>query len=273
MKLKGNQPLSKKPAVCLTHLEEEEVGNGKDPESDDPSGIKGVTKEFMVQLARAVKDAQEDEKCCYYCSNPEHFIHNCLLLKTSRDKKQLNGKEGMASMKGALTPPTRMSEHEEPPDGGSRGIKTTLQTPFLNLDPFQQCYRIENVARVRINGESCMALLDNGAQINTIMPKYVSNHLLQVGPITDLVGSKVANMELGNTYTRPLGYVIIQVQVDGVQSYDEDQIALVILDFSTFVARIPIILGTPTIGSVVNIMKEAEVDALVMPCVGWCLWR
>ena len=37
-----------------------------------------------------------------------------------------------------------------------------------------------------------MALLDNSAQINTIMPKYVINHSLQVGPITDLVGSKVA---------------------------------------------------------------------------------
>ena len=47
-KLKGNQPLSKKPAVCLAHLEEEDADDGKDPESDDPGGIKGVTEEFMV---------------------------------------------------------------------------------------------------------------------------------------------------------------------------------------------------------------------------------
>ena len=92
-----------------------------------------------------------------------------------------------------------------------------------------------------------MALLDNGAQINTITLKYVSDHLLQVGPITDLIGTKVACMGLGNAYTRPLGYVIIQVQVDRVQGYDEDQIALVILDFSNFVAQIPVILGTPII--------------------------
>ena len=71
-KLKGNQPLSKKPAVCLAHLEEEEVDGGEDPESDDPGGIKGVTEEFMVQLAWAVKDAQADEKCCYHCSSPKH---------------------------------------------------------------------------------------------------------------------------------------------------------------------------------------------------------
>ena len=92
-----------------------------------------------------------------------------------------------------------------------------------------------------------MALLDNGAKINTIMPRYVSDHLLQVGKITDLIGAKVTCMGLGNAYTRPLGYSVIWVQVDGVQGYDEDQIALLILDLSNFVAWIPVILGTPTI--------------------------
>ena len=80
-------------------------------------------------------------------------------------------------------------------------MKPPLQTPFLNPDPFQQWYRIENVAKVKINGESCMALLDNGAQVNTIMPRYVNEHSLQVGPITDLMGSKVACVGLGNAYT------------------------------------------------------------------------
>ena len=30
------------------------------------------------------------------------------------------------------------------------------------------------------------------------------------------MGSKVTFVELGNAYTRPLGYVVIRVQVDGV---------------------------------------------------------
>ena len=61
-----------------------------------------------------------------------------------------------------------------------------------------------------------MALLDNGAQINTITPKYVSDHSLQMGLITDLLGATVTCIGLGNTYMRPLGYIVIQVQVDGV---------------------------------------------------------
>ena len=81
-----------------------------------------------------------------------------------------------------------------------------------------------------------MALLDNVAQINTIMPKYVSDHSLQIGLITNLLGAKVTCIGLDNAYMRPLGYVIIWVQVDGVHGYDVDQIALVILDLSNFAA-------------------------------------
>ena len=70
-----------------------------------------------------------------------------------------------------------------------------------------------------------MALLDNGTQINTIMPDYVKNHLLEMGLITNHIGTRVACVGLGNAYTEPLGYVIVQAQVDGVQGYDEDLIA------------------------------------------------
>ena len=103
-KCKGNQPPPKKPAICLAQLEEEDADDGDDPESDNPNGLEGVMEEFMVWLTRAVKDAQMDEKCCYHCSSPEHFICDCPLMKTARDKKQLNGKEGTVMAKGAHAP-------------------------------------------------------------------------------------------------------------------------------------------------------------------------
>ena len=61
-KLKGNQPTPKAPAVQLAHLEEEGSRRDEDNGSDDSDGINGVTGEFMVHLARAVKDAQTEEK-------------------------------------------------------------------------------------------------------------------------------------------------------------------------------------------------------------------
>ena len=47
-KLKGHQPLSKKPAIHLAQLEEEDADDGNDPQSDDPNGLEGVMEEFMV---------------------------------------------------------------------------------------------------------------------------------------------------------------------------------------------------------------------------------
>ena len=112
-KLKGNQPFSKKPAIWLAQLKED-ADDGEDPESDDPDGIEGVTEECMIWLARVLKDAQTDKKCCYHCSSLKHFIRNCPLMKTVRDKKQLNRKEETAMMKGAQTPPTTASTIKSP---------------------------------------------------------------------------------------------------------------------------------------------------------------
>ena len=53
--------------------------------------------------------------------------------------------------------------------------------------------------------------------------------------------------------------------MEGVQGYNKDQIALLVLDLSNFVAQVPNILGTPTISNVVNVIKEKEIDAQVMP--------
>ena len=67
-----------------------------------------------------------------------------------------------------------------------------------------------------------MTLLHNGAQINTIMQGYVENHSLDVGPISDLIGRGVTCIGLGNALTWPIGYVVIQIQLDGVQGHGED---------------------------------------------------
>ena len=56
------------------------------------------------------------------------------------------------------------------------------------------------MARVRVNGDSCMALLDNGTQINTIMPGFIENHSLDVSCLSNLVGGLVACIGLGNAF-------------------------------------------------------------------------
>ena len=264
--LKGTQSV-KTPAVWVAHLEEDGTDKEEGAKSDDSNGIEGMTEEFIVCLARAVKEAQQDEKCCYHCSSTEHFIHECLLVKASSNSHPFKLKGGDGTGEGSSDPSSQDGQAKGAPGGDTQGIGHHIQTPFLNPDPFHQWHGIKNVAQVRINGESCMALLDNGTQINTIMPSSVESCSFEVGPLSDLVGECVTCVGLGNALTWPMGYVIIWVQVDGVQGYDEDQIAMVIPDLSNFVARVPIILGTPTISHIVNMIKEKDIDALVMPWV------
>ena len=164
-------------------------------------------------------------------------------MKTLKEKKQLNAKEGMAMKKGAQTPLTTANALMNPQTEVLK-VKDPPKDSLPESGPLSVLTQGRK-HRVKMNAESCMALLDNGTQINTIMPKYICDHSLQMQPITNILGAKVACMGLGNTYIRPLGYIIIQVQVDRVQAYEEDQIALVILDLSKFMAQIPVILGTP----------------------------
>ena len=63
---------------------------------------------------------------------------------------------------------------------------------------------------------------------------------------------------------RPLGYVVICVQVEGVLEYDEDQVAFVVDDNTTFSWRVPVVLGTPTINRVVAVMKESILNNVPM---------
>ena len=47
-----------------------------------------------------------------------------------------------------------------------------------------------------------------------------------------------------------------------MKSNNEDQVALVIPDLITFGSRVLVILGTPTINQIMNVIKESEIDEL-----------
>ena len=115
-KLKGNQPM-KTPTVSVVHLEQDSADKQENAKSDDPSRIEGVMEEFIMHLTQAVKEAQQDEKCCYHCSSPEHFICKCPLVKASRSATHLNWKEETALEKGAWTPQVKVTKLKAPPEG------------------------------------------------------------------------------------------------------------------------------------------------------------
>ena len=59
-KLKGTQP-TKNPAVRVAHLEEEGSDDEAGAKSEYPDGLNGVAEEFIICLARVVKEAQQEK--------------------------------------------------------------------------------------------------------------------------------------------------------------------------------------------------------------------
>ena len=105
-----------------------------------------------------------------------------------------------------------------------------------------------------MDGVKTTCLIDNGARVNLVTPEFVKNRGLEVGLIQDLNDHNgyIPLSRLGGRITEPLGYVILQVQIPYMPSYDEDQVALVVAEDSNFLKRCQVILGTPTINQVVR---------------------
>ena len=118
-----------------------------------------------------------------------------------------------------------------------------------------------------LDGVRTQVLVDNGARVNSVMPAYVCQHKLGVRPISELDHSlnpfrdRIPLVGLGSGQVEPVGFTLIRVQIEGMPHYNEQQVIFVLDDPSGFSARIPVILGTPTINRIIQTMKESEMHS------------
>ena len=98
--------------------------------------------------------------------------------------------------------------------------------------------------------------------MNLVTPEFIRDRGLDVGLIQDLNdhNGHIPLSGLGERVTESLGYVMLWVQIPYVPSYDEDQVALVVAEDSSFLQRCQVILGMPTINRTVRAMKESEME-------------
>ena len=101
----------------MVHLEEKSADEEECISGEDLNGIKGMTEEFIVHLARAVKDAQQMEKYCHHCDSPDHFICNCPQLMEMKADSSLSQKDGAVPRKGGQAPQGKMDMSKVPKDG------------------------------------------------------------------------------------------------------------------------------------------------------------
>ena len=87
-------------------------------------------------------------------------------------------------------------------------------------------------------------------------------------PLSNLSDGILGINGLEGVFSWPLGDVIIRAQVEGVWGYDEDQVALVILDYIGFGSWVTVTLGTPTINWIINVIIESEINELPLSLNG-----
>ena len=160
-----------------------------------------------------------------------------------------------------------------PPEGSKRGqasrpgkapeVKNAPKSPYWNDDPRSWWLGPMNLSYAYIDGVWTRVLLDDGSQINSIMPAYAHEHNMVIGSLQELAWRSIRESHPGDggmSDRRALSYVVFHIQIEDMKSYDEEQVALVIADDTKFGHRVPIILGTPTIHQVIRSMKESEME-------------
>ena len=123
---------------------------------------------------------------------------------------------------------------------------------------------MENLGWAILDGICTRVLVDNGARVNSVMRAYVNQDNLGMCPISELdhslnpYGDHIPLVGLGGGQAELVTFTLMRVQIEGMPHYDKHQVLFILDDPSTFSARIPVILGTPTINWVIQTMKETD---------------
>ena len=138
---------------------------------------------------------------------------------------------------------------------------------YLNPDDFYRFIGPNNLGKALIDGELNNCLLDNGDQLSFITPAYAQERgmdIMSLDYLAQEIGGSVPPIRgIGGISVEPVGFIMMNVKVPCVQGYDEDQIVIVMDDPG--MAEWPVILGTPTIYRVMEVIKESEISKLAVP--------
>ena len=74
-----------------------------------------------------------------------------------------------------------------------------------------------------IDGHRERVLIDSGAQCNAVSPEYAKACMMRVGPVHELATSpeEIPIQGIAGN-TAALGYVVINIQIGGIPSYNEE---------------------------------------------------
>ena len=89
--------------------------------------------------------------------------------------------------------------------------------PYLNPDPYCRFISSKNLGEALIDGELATCLLNNGAQLNFIMPTYAHERGMDIMSLESLaqeIGGKIPPIAgIGGIMVKPEGFIMMNVQI------------------------------------------------------------
>ena len=127
-------------------------------------------------------------------------------------------------------------------------------SPLINAGPTAHWIGPEMLVDLVVEGRESKALANSGSQVNTVPPTFVHQHELPILSLVDLVAHPLNLVGLGGWHTSPQGFIILCVQVKEITGYDEDIVFLIIPDESEFSRWVLLVIGTCTLGRIMNVV-------------------
>ena len=102
---------------------------------------------------------------------------------------------------------------------------------------------------------------------NFVTPSFAQERGMDVMSMDCLaqeIGGQIPPIRgIGGIPVEPVGFILMNVKVPCVWGYDEDQVAIVMDDPD--MSECPVILGTPTLYRVMEVIRESEISKLAVP--------
>ena len=199
---------------------------------------------------------------CFTCNQPGH-------LQRDHWKYEEKNGNGPLQLKGPPQNKLAPEKAKMPPAGRNVSNKSPKmkRAPYLNPDTFCRFIGPKNLGKVLVDDELVTCLLDNGAQLNFITPTYAQEwgmDIMSLDYLAEEIGGTIPHISgIGGISVEPVGFIMMNVKVSGIAGYDKDQIAIVMDDPG--MTEWPVILGTPTIYWVMEVIKESEISKLAVP--------
>ena len=134
-----------------------------------------------------------------------------------------------------------------------KGWPEVTPVPFINPDPVACLVGCSNEAPVIIDGQETMALIDSGTQVSRVSSQFCEELALEIQPLDQLLELEGKD-DAAILY---LGFVEVNLQIPGIQHYNED-VLLLVIPTTTYSQTVTVVVGSKMIDKALSVMTKGE---------------